>query len=98
MTASDRIFMRRHEAAFRQVDSGPRSRRAVIRAAVDFGIRITDAATFFRVHRKTVYSCVKNRDRLRTELELAQYAVSVARSRLRAAEGRERAALERLGL
>ena len=89
------MFLRRHEAAFSLVDP-VRGRRAAIRAGVDFGIKITHVAKFFRMSRKTVYSCVRNRDRLRTELELARHAVSMAKSRLRAAEGRERAALARV--
>lgn len=102
MTALDRIFLRRHEAAFKQID--PRKARwATIRAGFAWGIRPLEIARFLKVHHATVYNAIHDRRPALTQLTLAKLSVLTARRRLyqaqqavRIAEGKQRAAEERV--
>ena len=98
------MFIRRHLQFFEEVD--PRNgRRAAIRAAYDSGIKALEIARFLRVHHKAVYAAIHHKRPAKTTLEMARKqiitarkAMSRAQSALRVAEGKERAALERLKL
>src|SRR5665213_377609 len=98
MTANDRIFIRRHLAAFAGIsDDKDHVRRAVIRTAAAYGISISGIARYFRMTFKTAAK-VSGATVVETELQTARRAIDRAKNELRMAEGRERAVLERMEL
>ena len=95
MTVSDRMFLRRHEAAYRKIDP-KRWRRAVIRQSANWGMTQTDIASWFGCSRAHVADCVNGRWEARQRIEAARAHVDRCERALAIARGRERAAIERL--
>lgn len=100
MTASDRIFLRRHYQAFSALVPGQEisARRATERAAYAFGISVSKIAQWFDISESVVYSDITGatgRSWFLGNWKATQSRLQKARIALRIAEGLERAAAER---
>lgn len=94
--SEDRIFLRRHLAAYSQLGDAVAARRATIRVAVAFGISQTSVCRHFGVSRYTVEQAINGPREAISELAKARQAIARAERALKVWRGRERAALERI--
>ena len=95
MTSEQRMVLRRHHGAFQQWGTPEAARKAAIRTAIAIGVKHQDAARFFSVSRKTVWSIANGHRASLTQLQAAREAIERAERALAIARGRERAAIER---
>jgi hypothetical protein len=96
MTATERMFLRRHFALFRRTGDIGAARRAVIRVGYGIGIRQDHMAKFFGVHVSQVYNAIHGHRQALTALQTARDAIRHHETALAIARGRERAAMERI--
>ncbi len=96
LTAEQRIFIRRHTAAFSQMADPQAARRAVIRCSYAWGIPQTRIASHLGLSVKTVASALHGSQVALNRLEAARNRVKTAERVLAIARGWERAALARL--
>lgn len=95
MTSEQRMILRRHHAAYRELGPADAALRAAIRIGLAIGMTQGETARQLSVSRKTVWSVVNGHRSSLTALQGARESIARAERALSIARGRERAAIEK---
>ncbi len=95
MTSEQRMILRRHHAAYREMGPPDAARRAAIRIGLAIGMRQAEVGRMLGVSRRTVWNIANGHRAALTVLQSAREAIARAERALMVARGRERSAIER---